>query len=123
MNTVLWVIAGLVAAAFLFSGMFKLVLTHEKYVVSQPWAADAPRWAPKLIGVLEVLGAIGVIVPAAIDVAPILVPIAATGLALVMVGALGMHLRRREFPALAPSGVLLILAVVVAWGRFGPYAF
>ncbi|MFI5955215.1 DoxX family protein [Cryptosporangium sp. NPDC051539] len=123
MNVVLWVIAGLVAAAFLFSGMFKLALTHEKYVVSQSWAADAPRWTPKVIGALEVAGAIGVVLPAVIDVVPMLVPIAATGLALVMLGAVVMHVRRSEFSALVPSVVLLILAVVVAWGRFGPYAF
>jgi hypothetical protein len=123
MNIALWIIAGLVAAGFLFSGLFKLVLPREKYVASQPWAAQAPPWAPAAIGVLEVLGATGVILPGAIDVAPILVPVAATGLALVMTGAVLMHLRRREFPALGPSGVLLILAVAVAWGRFGPYAF
>ncbi|MFI5914487.1 DoxX family protein [Dactylosporangium sp. NPDC051541] len=123
MNIVLWVVAALVAAGFLFSGAFKLARPHDKYVAAQPWAADAPRWAPTAIGVLEVLGAIGVILPAAIGVAPVLVPLAATGLALVMVGAVLMHLRRHELPALVPSGVLLILALVVAWGRSGPYAF
>ncbi|MCG8916789.1 DoxX family protein [Actinokineospora sp. PR83] len=123
MNTVLWAIAGLVAAGFLFSGMFKLVQSHEEYTASQPWAETAPRWAPKAIGALEVVGAIGLILPAVVGVAPVLVPLAATGLALVMVGAVVLHLRRGEFSALAPSGVLLALAVVVAWGRFGPYAF
>jgi hypothetical protein len=76
-----------------------------------------------VVGVLEILGAVGVILPALINVAPGLVPVAATGLALVMAGAVALHLRRREYPALAPSGVLLVLAAVVAWGRFGPYGF
>ena len=123
MDVVLWVIAGLVAVGFLFSGLVKLVLPREKYVASQPWAAEAPRWAPTVIGVLEVLGAIGVILPAAIGVVPVLVPLAATGLVLVMVGAVVMHVRRHEIPALVPSGMMLVLAAVVAWGRFGPYAF
>ncbi|MFD8257578.1 DoxX family protein [Streptomyces griseoluteus] len=123
MNAVLWVIATLLAAAFLFSGLFKLVLSHEKYIAAQDWAADAPRWAPHAIGTLEVLGAIGVTLPAMVNIATGLVPIAATGLALVMIGALAMHLRGKEIPALAPSGALLILAATVAWGRFGPYAF
>ncbi|MFG1606078.1 DoxX family protein [Actinoplanes sp. NPDC049265] len=123
MNIALWVIAGVVAAGFLFSGIFKLALPHDKYIEAQPWAADAPRWAPAAIGVLEVLGAVGVILPALLSVAPSLVPVAATGLVLVMAGAVVMHLWRREYPALAPSGVLLILAAVVAWGRFGPYGF
>ncbi|GLY38288.1 hypothetical protein Amsp01_043120 [Amycolatopsis sp. NBRC 101858] len=123
MNIGLWVIAGLVAAGFLLSGGFKLAQPHEKYVAAQPWADDAPRWAPRAIGALEVLGAIGLILPAAAGIAPVLVPIAATGLALVMAGAVVLHLRRGEVPALVPSGVLLVLATVVAWGRFGPYAF
>jgi len=122
-DVVLWVVAGLVAVGFLFSGLVKLVLPREKYVASQPWAADAPRWAPKAVGVLEVLGAIGVILPAAIGVVPVLVPLAATGLVLVMVGAVVMHVRRKEIPALVPSGMMLVLAAMVAWGRFGPYAF
>ncbi|MET7682326.1 DoxX family protein [Streptomyces sp. NPDC005423] len=123
MNILLWVIAALLAAAFLFSGLFKLALPHEKYVAAQDWAEDAPSWAPHAIGALEVLGAIGVVLPAMANTAPLLVPIAATGLALVMIGAVAMHLRRGEIPALAPSGVLLILAAIVAGGRFGPYAF
>jgi hypothetical protein len=117
-DVVLWIIAGLLAAAFLFSGTFKLVLPRDKYIAAQPWAADAPPWAPVAIGILELLGAIGVIMPAILGVAPILVPVAATGLALIMAGAVAMHLRRRELAALGPSAVLLILAVALAWGRF-----
>ncbi|MDP9794687.1 hypothetical protein J2S43_003199 [Catenuloplanes nepalensis] len=123
MNIVLWVAAGLLAAAFLFSGAFKLALSHEKYVASQPWAADVPAWVPRVIGVLELLGAAGLILPAVLSVAPILVPLAATGLGVIMAGAMVVHVRRAEFAALAPNVVLLILAAFVAWGRFGPYAF
>ncbi|MFI5844605.1 DoxX family protein [Catenuloplanes sp. NPDC051500] len=123
MNIVLWVIAGLLAAAFLFSGVFKLVMPRDKYVAAQPWSADAPRWAPTVVGVLEILGAIGLILPAVVGVAPVLVPLAAVGLALVMAGAMVVHVRRGEFSALVPNIVLLILAAIVAWGRFGPYAF
>jgi uncharacterized membrane protein YphA (DoxX/SURF4 family) len=123
MNVTLWIIAGLLAAGFLFSGFYKLMLTPEKYAEAQPWALDAPAWLPRTIGVLEVLGAIGVVLPAAVDVAPGLVPVAATGLALTMAGAVVLHLRRKEYPALAPSATFLLLAVVLAWGRFGPYSF
>jgi hypothetical protein len=123
MNTALWVAAGVGAAAFLFSGTYKIALPREKYLAAQPWAQDAPRWAPAALGALEVLGAVGLVVPPLVDVAVVLVPLAATGLALVMAGAVVLHVRRREFSALAPSGVLLILSAVVAWGRSGPYAF
>ncbi|MFL6220093.1 MAG: DoxX family protein, partial [Actinomycetes bacterium] len=77
----------------------------------------------KMIGALEVLGAVGLILPAALDIAPILVPLAATGLGVIMLGAIVTHARRREPQAIVINLVLLALAAFVAWGRFGPYAF
>lgn len=77
----------------------------------------------KLIGALEILAAIGLILPAVLDIVPVLVPLAALGLVLMMVGAVVVHVRRKEVPAMAPSVVLLVLAAIVAWGRFGPYSF
>ena len=61
--------------------------------------------------------------PAVTGVAPILVPLAASGLALLMVGVIITHLRRKEAPMALANVVLLLLALFVAWGRFGPYAF
>ncbi|GAB7038269.1 MULTISPECIES: DoxX family protein [Catenuloplanes] len=124
MNIVLWVIAALLAAAFLMAGAMKLIQPREKLIASgMGWAGDFPPAAVKAIGAVEVLGAIGLILPAVTGIAPVLVPLAATGLALTMAGAMVVHVRRGEFPALAPNVVLLVLAAVVAWGRFGPYAF
>jgi uncharacterized membrane protein YphA (DoxX/SURF4 family) len=74
----------------------------------------------KGIGVLEVLGAIGLIVPAATGIAPILTPVAALGLALVMAAAVLVHVRRKE--QFASPLVLGVLALVVAVLRLGPYA-
>jgi hypothetical protein len=74
----------------------------------------------RLIGVVEVLGAVGLILPAATGIAPNLTPIAATGLALVMVLAVFRHLGREEYGAIAFTAVLLILSIIVAGGRFGP---
>jgi hypothetical protein len=71
-----------------------------------------------------VLGAIGLILPALTGIAPVLVPLAATGLAITMVLAAVMHLRRGDGAAsVVPNIVLFSLAVFVAWGRFGAYAF
>ena len=70
------------------------------------------------------LGAVGLILPALLDIAPILMPIAATGLALMMVGAVAVHLRRGDGVRHAiPAIVLGVLAVIVAAGRFGPEQF
>jgi uncharacterized membrane protein YphA (DoxX/SURF4 family) len=124
MNVVLWIIAALLAAAFLGAGAMKLIQPKEKLAASGlAWTEDFSAGQIKTIGALEVLGAIGLILPALLDVLPILVPLAATGLAITMVGAVVVHARRGENQGIVPGAVLLVLSVVVAWGRFGPYAF
>jgi uncharacterized membrane protein YphA (DoxX/SURF4 family) len=123
-NVVLWIVAGVLAAAFLASGLMKLAQPKKKLVDSgMGWAEDFGDGAVKAIGALEVLGALGLILPAALDIVPVLVPIAATGLAVIMLGAMVTHGRRRETPLIAVNVVLFALAAFVAWGRFGPYAF
>ena len=124
MNVVLWIVAGVLAAAFLASGLMKLAQPKKKIVDSgMGWAEDFSDGAVKGIGALEVLGALGLILPAVFDVATVLVPIAATGLALIMLGAAVTHVRRKESQMVVVNVVLLLLAAFVAWGRFGPYAF
>jgi hypothetical protein len=66
---------------------------------------------------------VGLILPAALDIAPVLVPLAATGAALLMVGAVIVRLRRGEGRDVAGNVVLLAVAAFVAWGRFGPESF
>lgn len=123
MNIALWTAAALLAVAFLAAGLTKLTQSKEKLAARMPWVEDFGPGAVKAIGAVEVLGAIGVVLPGITKIAPMLVPLAATGLALVMVGAIVVHLRRGEKQALGANVVLLALAVFVAWGRFGAYAF
>ncbi|MET7616199.1 DoxX family protein [Streptomyces sp. NPDC005408] len=124
MNITLWILAGLLAALFLASGSSKLLQPKAKVVeTSGAWAESFAPGVLKGIGLAEALGAIGLILPAAVDIAPALVPAAATGLAVVMAGAAVTHGRRGESKNVAVNAVLLVLAAVVAWGRFGPYAF
>ncbi len=124
MNVVLWIVAGLLAVAFLAAGLMKLAQPKKKLAESgMGWTEDFSDGAVKGIGVLEVLGALGLILPAVFDVATVLVPIAATGLALLMLGAAATHARRKEPSMIVVNLVLFALAAFVAWGRFGPYAF
>ncbi|MFI6265454.1 DoxX family protein [Micromonospora sp. NPDC051006] len=124
MNIVLWIIAAVLAVLFLGVGLMKLVRPKEKLVASGlGWAENYRPETIKIIGGLEVLAAIGLILPALLDIAPVLVPLAALGLVITMVGAIVVHGRRREYPGLAANVVLLVLSAVVAWGRFGPYSF
>jgi uncharacterized membrane protein YphA (DoxX/SURF4 family) len=125
MNVTLWIVAGVLALFFIGAGVNKLLRTKEKLLENpnMGWAADFSPGMLKLIGAAEVLGGIGLVLPAALDIAPILTPIAATGLAVIMVGAIITHARRKEYAPVVMNVVLLALAVFVAWGRFGPYAF
>ena len=124
MNLALSIIAIVLAAVFAGSGLMKQFVPKDKLVTSgQGWAQDFSPTSIRLIGLAEILGAIGLVLPAAVHVAPILVPLAAVGLALVMAGAAAVHARRKEAPMVAMNAVLLVLAVFVAWGRFGPYSF
>ena len=124
MNIVLWVVAGLLAAAFLAAGLMKITGKREQMLERMAWVGDYSQPQVKLIGAVEVLGAIGLILPALTGIAPVLVPIAAAGLVIVMVLAAIMHLRRGDgVAAVVPTLVLGLLAAFVAWGRFGPYAF
>ncbi|MCW2703535.1 MAG: hypothetical protein JWQ37_1530 [Blastococcus sp.] len=123
MNVVLWILAGLLALAFLAAGLTKLTQPKEKLRANMAWVEDFSPGVIKGIGGLEVLAAVGLILPAALDVVPVLVPLAAVGLVVLMAGAAIAHARRKEFPMIAINLVLLVLAAVVVWGRFGPYSF
>jgi len=125
MNVFLWIVAGLLAAVFLTAGLMKLTQDRRKLVAnpSMKWTEDFSAGTIKLIGTAEVLGALGLILPGAFGLATVLVPLAATGLAVLMVGAAITHTRRKEPQPIVVNTVLLILAVTVAVFRFGPNSF
>lgn len=124
MNTALWIIAGLLAALFFIAGLAKLVLRRDKLADKMPWTRDATDAQVKLVGAAEIAGAVGLILPAALDFAPVLVPIAAICLALLMAGAVATHLKLGDgLIAAAPALVLGIACLTVAFGRLGPYPF
>ncbi|MGW7079741.1 DoxX family protein [Streptomyces sp. NPDC054871] len=126
MNTALWVVAGLLAAAYLFGGGGKLFLTRERiaaFGASSRWVEDFSSGGVKAIGAVEVLAAVGLILPAALDIAPILVPMAALGLMTLMVGAVATRIRRNELKFMAVDLIYVALAGFLAWGRFGPESF
>ncbi|PXX00376.1 DoxX family protein [Mycolicibacterium moriokaense] len=124
MNIALWVLQGVLAIGFTGAGLMKVVTDMSlQESLGMGWIKNIPPPVLKALGVAEVLGAIGVVLPAVVRVAPILVPIAATCLAVVTFVAVVAHLRFHEIVGMLPAAVLFIAAVVVAWGRFGPYAF
>lgn len=119
MNVALWIVAGLLAAMFLMAGMMKVAQPYEKLKESMAWVEDFSPGIIKEIGVLEILAAVGLVVPPLVDVAPILTPIAASGLALNMIAAAVTHARRGgEGQMIMTNLVLLVLLAFVAVGRF-----
>jgi DoxX-like family len=122
LNLVLWIVAGLLATVLLVSSA-KLFVPKEKMAgmsTFSRWVEDFSPGALKAIGALELLGAVGLILPAALDIAPVLVPLAAVGAMLLFVGAVITRLRRGEKLTIVGDLVYLAMAAFVAWGRFGP---
>jgi hypothetical protein len=125
-NIALWIVAGLLAAAYLVGGGLKVIMPKEKIAAAGPsgrWVEDFSAGSVKAIGALEVLAAVGLILPAVLGIAPVLVPLAALGLMVIMVGAAITRIRRREFKYLVADLVYLALTGFVVWGRFGPESF
>jgi hypothetical protein len=126
LNLALWIVAGLLAVLFLLSSS-KMFVPKEKMAgmmgAASRWVEDFSPRALKAIGALELLAAAGLILPAALDIAPVLVPLAATGAVLLFVGAIITRLRRGEKLTIVGDLVYLALAAFVAWGRFGPASF
>ena len=123
MDIALWIAAGLLAVAFAMAGLMKLSKPKEELHGSMAWTEDFSQSQIKAIGTVEVLGAIGLVVPPLVGVAEWLSPVAAVGLALTMVGAALTHIKRKEGGMVPVNLVLMALAVFVAWGRFGPEQF
>ena len=115
----LWVVTGLLAALFAMAGAMKVVTPRERVHERMAWVEEVTAPQLKTIGALEVLGAIGMILPAATGIAPWLTPVAAFGLAIMMAVAVRLHARRREpvLPSL-PLGIAALLASI-GWLVFG----
>jgi hypothetical protein len=123
MNTFLWIVAGQLALVFLAVGTMKVLWPRETLVEhGMGWAADFSPGTIVVIGVLELLAALGLIVPAVLGIMPALVPLAALGLVVLMAGAAITHARRDEHRLIALNVVLAALAAAVVWGWSGPHS-
>jgi hypothetical protein len=118
MDTVVWIVQILVALAFAIAGVSKLVQPREKLVARMEWAEEFSTGQLRLIGLVEALGAVGVVLPALTGILPWLTPLAGVGLGLTMIGAALLHVRREEYSQIGINVVLLLMAAFVAYGRF-----
>lgn len=117
-NIGLWVAQVILAAVYVMAGFMKLTQPIDALVASgMAYAGDYPELLTRFIGTMEVLGAIGIILPAATRIAPFLTPLAALGFSAIQVLAIGLHSMRGEFQVLPVNLVLLSLSLFVLWGR------
>lgn len=133
MNMVLWIVQILLAAIFGGIGVVKLTQPKEKLHDTMGWTKAATPIQVKAIGALELLAGIGLVLPALTGIATVLTPLAALGLVIIMIGGIVVHLhgvrtataperRTVEIQGIVTCVVLLALAALVVWGRFGPYS-
>lgn len=121
MHTTLWIITIVAAAAYAAGGTTMLLMSRERYRSmgrTQHWVDEFGDGHLKAIGTIKLVGAIGLVLPAALHIAPVLTPVAACGLALFMAGAATTRFRRSEWLYMAGDVFYLGVFVFLAWGWF-----
>ncbi len=113
----LWIIQALLAVVFLLAGAMH-AFRYEAAKKNLPWVKDLSRGVVTLDGAMEILGALGVILPRLTSILPVLTPLAAAGLAVIMAIAISLHVRRKEYSAIGLTGLLFLMAAFVAYGRW-----
>ena len=113
----LWIIRVLLALVFLMAGFMKSFMPLERLQKNMAWVASTPAALVRFIGIAELLGAIGLILPILTGIVPWLTIAAAVGLAVVMLCAAVFHAMRKEYSGIAPSLVLLLLTLFVFIGH------
>ena len=122
MEPVIWIVQGLLAAAFVVAAYPKLTRPRLARVADRPYLEDLTDEQDKAVGAAELAAAVGLVLPAAVGVAPVLTPLAGVGVAALMTGAAALHVRRGE-PAMLPVNAAFgLLGLAIAVLRFGPYA-
>lgn len=117
LHITLWVLQVLLGALFLATGLMKLATPIAQLATSLPWVTDVPATLVRFIGLAELAGALGLLLPSLTRIRPNLTPLVALGLVAVMVLAIPFHLSRGEAMVLPMNLILAMLAGVIAWGR------
>jgi len=118
LNITLWVLQVLLACFFVMVGYSHALMPFDQIAQQATWMKDVPRWLSLFIGYAEIAGGLGLIIPAAIRIAPWLTPLAALGLAVIMILAIPFHVLKGEASVIWMHALIAALAVFVAWGRW-----
>ncbi|GAK95243.1 putative integral membrane protein [Nonlabens ulvanivorans] len=115
-NIALWIAQGLLAVMFIMAGIMKVTQSIEALAESLPWVTSTPLGLVRFIGISELLGGLGLLIPSIFRFKPFLTVWAALGLALIMVLAAGFHASRGEFTNIGMNVVLIGIALFIVWG-------
>ncbi|HAN70429.1 MAG TPA: DoxX family protein [Actinobacteria bacterium] len=118
MSILLWILQVLLAVMFILAGAMKAFQSYDTMARRMPWVQDYSPSMVRGIGALEILGGLGLILPGLFGLLTVLTPLAAVGLAIIMVLATFHHLRRHESGQTGFTIALLVVLLFVAWGRF-----
>jgi hypothetical protein len=118
MNTALWILQGILAAFFIMPGIGKISGSREKHIADGHIKPDGDLLPIRILGVMELLGCVGIIVPWLTGIAPILTPISAAGYCLIMTAGIVNHTIKKEYKMLPMLVTVLAAASVVAYYRF-----
>jgi uncharacterized membrane protein YphA (DoxX/SURF4 family) len=114
----LWAAQGLLATMLLIAGFMKATQPINQLVTSMPWAADMSPVLFRIIGVIDILGALGLILPSALRIYPKLTVYAALGIILLMLGASKTHYDYGEYTKIGATIFNIFIAAFIGWGRF-----
>ncbi|MBL7784306.1 MAG: DoxX family protein [Chitinophagales bacterium] len=117
LNISLWVAQVLLSAMFLMAGVMKSTQPIEQLATSLPWVTQVPTGLVRFIGISELLGAIGLILPSILRIKPKLTVYAAIGIFTIMLFALIFHSSKGEFSVIGMNIILGLIAIFIAWGR------
>jgi uncharacterized membrane protein YphA (DoxX/SURF4 family) len=118
MNTTIWIIQGILAAFFLMPAFMKLTLSKKKLISKKQLQPGNSPIPVRILGLMELLGAIGIIIPLYTNTIPLLTPLAAVGFCIVMIGAFFVHFKRKEYKVFPVLVIAFIAALIVAIYRF-----
>lgn len=119
MNTTLWIIQTLLAAFFILPGFGKINNSKQKHIEDGHLKAEDSVIPVRVLGILELLGCIGIIVPWLTGIIPMLTPITAVCFCLIMLSGIVVHIKKKEYKMLPMLAVVFTLAAFVAYYRFG----
>ncbi len=116
-NITIWIAQALLFLLYIMAGSNKTFQSIEFLANMLPWVLDFPEFLVRFIGISELLGAIGVLLPSIVRIKPRLTVYAATGLACIQLFAIFFHLSQGEYGVILANIIFMLIAVLVIWGR------